>query len=336
MIMPYNTVVTADTEEAAEYIRNGELAAFPTETVYGLGADALDPEAVAKIFKAKGRPADNPLIVHLPDFSEAEKYAENIPDIAYRLAEDFCPGPFTIILKKRSIIPDITSGGLDTAGFRIPADETARKFLRECNTPVAAPSANISGSPSPTSAAHVLADMNGKIPVIIDGGSCTVGVESTVVSIENDTVKILRPGFVSAEDIQNAGFKAAVAKGVTEAVNNSEPVLSPGMKYKHYSPAADVTIIDGSLDKFIEYAAAHGTEKSLSMIFDRDSGKFPLPYISYGDTSGEQAQRLFSCLREADRLSADKLFVRCPSTNGVGLAVYNRLLRAAAFKVVKL
>lgn len=334
--MTYNTILTSDTEEAAKYIKNGELAAFPTETVYGLGADALNPEAVAKIFEAKGRPSDNPLIVHLPDFAEVKNYAENIPDIAYKLAENFCPGPFTIILKKRSIIPDITSGGLDTAGFRIPANETARRFLKECNTPIAAPSANISGSPSPTTAAHVLADMNGKIPVIIDGGSCTVGVESTVITVEDDTVNILRPGFVSAEDIRNAGFKVTVDKGVTEEVNKYETVLSPGMKYKHYSPAADVTIVDGSLDKFIEYAAEHSTKRSLCMIFDGDSKKFPLPYISYGDSSEEQAQRLFICLREADRLSADKLFVRCPEKTGVGLAVYNRLLRSAAFKAVRL
>ncbi|MDD7428445.1 MAG: L-threonylcarbamoyladenylate synthase, partial [Oscillospiraceae bacterium] len=208
-----------DLIKAAELIKQGEVVGFPTETVYGLAGNALDPEAVAKIFAAKGRPADNPLIVHLADFSEITEYAEDIPDSAYKLAEIFCPGPITMVVKKKDIIPDITSGGLDTVGIRVPVHKTAREFIRLCGVPIAAPSANLSGSPSPTSADHVFADMNGRIPAVIDGGNCPVGVESTVVSFEGNAVRILRPGFVSGEDIKNAGFEVLYAKGVTEKID---------------------------------------------------------------------------------------------------------------------
>lgn len=325
-----------DLIKAAELIKQGEVVGFPTETVYGLAGNALDPEAVAKIFAAKGRPADNPLIVHLADFSGITEYAEDIPDSAYKLAEIFCPGPITMVVKKKDIIPDITSGGLDTVGIRVPVHKTAREFIRLCGVPIAAPSANLSGSPSPTSADHVFADMNGRIPAIIDGGYCPVGVESTVVSFEGNAVRILRPGFVSGEDIKKAGFEVLYAKGVTEKIDEGERVLSPGMKYKHYAPKAEVTIVDGDLEQFTEYVKKHYKAGTYSMIFDDDVLTFPYPYITYGNTAEEHARMLFGVLREADEIGAKQVFARCPSTEGVGLAVYNRLLRAAAFRVEKL
>lgn len=339
--MEYNTLMLSVSDEdinaAAEFIKKGELIGFPTETVYGLGANALDPEAVADIYRAKGRPSDNPLIVHLSDFSEAENYVREIPDTAARLMAEFSPGPITAILPKKDIIPQITSGGLDTVGIRVPANETARKFIKACAVPIAAPSANLSGSPSPTSAKYVYEDMNGRIPAIIDGGECAVGVESTVVCFEGEKVKILRPGFVSGEDMINAGFEVLYARGITEKINDGEKILSPGMKYKHYAPKAEITILDGSLEDFIGYVSKNSDEKTYSMIFDGDAENFPNDrYVTYGDTPEEEARELFGVLRKLDDIHAEKVYARKPRENGVGLAVYNRLLRAAAFRVIKL
>ena len=324
-----------DIIKAADIIKKGGVVGMPTETVYGLAADACDPEAVAKIFAAKGRPADNPLIVHIADIASLEKYAHDIPDAAYDLAEHFWPGPMTMILKKNPIIPDITSGGLDTAGIRYPAHKAARALIKASGTALAAPSANISGSPSPTSARHVMNDMNGRIDAVIDGGMCSVGVESTVLCFEGDSVKILRPGFVSGEDIMNLGYRVTYAKGITEEIAEGERVLSPGMKYKHYSPKAEVFMISGTLEKFTEYVKAHQKgKKAYSIIFDDDILTFPYSYITYGNTPEENARILFNALREADEVGADIVFVRTPDKNGVGLAVYNRLLRAAAFREI--
>ncbi len=336
--MTQNTKLLSPKElsEAANIIKSGGIVGFPTETVYGLGGNALDPQAVRSIFAAKGRPADNPLIVHLSDFSEAEMYACDIPETAYRLADTFCPGPFTIVLKKKNIIPEVTSGGLDTVGIRVPANNITRKFISLCGTPIAAPSANLSGSPSPTCARHVLDDMDGRIPAVIDGGDCPVGVESTVVCLEENTVKILRPGFVSREDIAAAGFEVTCAAGVTEKLPDGERALSPGMKYKHYAPKADVTILEGSTEKFVGYLNSHLSDNCCAMIFGDMPKELPCPVIDCGRTSEEQARRLFSALREADEIGVDKAYASCPDRQGVGLAVYNRLLRAAAFKVVRL
>lgn len=341
--MVYDTKILTssddDIKSAAKLLKNGSVVAIPTETVYGLAADALNPDAVAEIFKAKGRPQDNPLIVHIAEFSDIYKYVETVPENALKLAEAFWPGPMTMVLPKKDIIPLVTSGGLDTVGIRFPMHKTARDIIKASGCPLAAPSANLSGSPSPTSAAHVMKDMNGRIPAIVDGGECMVGVESTVISFDGDgKVRLLRPGFVSLEDIKAVvGDENAVcAKGVTEKISDGERVLSPGMKYKHYSPKANVTIIEGSLDKFTEFVKAHCDDNTCAMIFDSDAQDFPCRYITYGDSSEEQARQLFGVLRSLDDMGMTQVYARCPDCGGVGLAVYNRLLRAAGFEVIRL
>ncbi len=324
-------------EEAARLIKNGEVVGIPTETVYGLGANALDEEAVRKIFAAKGRPADNPLIVHVIDFEEISPLVEEIPQLAKDCAEKFWPGPLTMIMPKSDLIPMVTSGGLDTVGIRMPSNPTARAIIKTSECPIAAPSANISGSPSPTTAQHVMNDMNGRIPAIVDGGACGVGVESTVISFEDNAIRLLRPGFISVEDLKEVCDDVRIDKGVLEMLEENAKVSSPGMKYKHYAPKAEVTILDGSSDDFCRYCKENCSPDDILMIFDKhDCEGLSQKVIELGSTSEEQAQRLFDALRSLDEIGAKKAFVRCPKKDGVGLAVYNRLLRAAAFRVIKL
>ena len=323
-----------DIDYAATLINKGEVVGMPTETVYGLAANALDCGAVKKIFEAKGRPQDNPLIVHLSDVKMMDEYVCNVPELAYRIAEKFCPGPITMVLPKRDIIPDITSAGLDTVGIRIPFHKTARNLIAACGKPLAAPSANLSGSPSPTTARHVMDDMNGRVPAVIDGGACAVGVESTVISFENDGIRLLRPGFVSVEDLEMFGVPVYCDKGITEAVSENEKVLSPGMKYKHYSPKANVTIVKGELDNFVNFVSEHNGDKVYAMIYDNDAASCTFKYLTYGNTAEEQAAQVFAQLRKFDEIGAEQVYVRCPVQNGVGFAVYNRLLRSAGFEVV--
>lgn len=239
---------------AAKLLSQGEVVGMPTETVYGLAANAFDEAAVRKIFAAKGRPADNPLIVHISDISQLEGLVDKIPPLAVKCAEKFWAGPLTMIMPKSEKIPMVTSGGLDTVGIRMPSHKVARALISACGFPIAAPSANLSGSPSPTTAQHVLNDMHGRIPAIIDGGACGVGVESTVISFEGeDGIRLLRPGFISAEDLMEITPNVLIDKGVLEKLGENVKVRSPGMKYKHYAPKADVTIIDSSLEAFREY-----------------------------------------------------------------------------------
>ena len=324
-------------DEAAKLLKNGEVVGIPTETVYGLGANALDEDAVRKIFTAKGRPADNPLIVHISDMDMIKPLVTEIPELAYRCAEEFWAGPLTMILPKSDIIPDVTSGGLDTVGIRMPSHKTARAVIKKCGFPIAAPSANLSGSPSPTTAGHVFNDMNGRIPAIIDGGFSAVGVESTVISFENGAIRILRPGFVSAEDLKEITPDVIIDKGVVAQLEKGAIARSPGMKYKHYAPKADITIIDASLDAFRAYVRKNADEDCVCLTFGEDDCEgLDVKSLCYGQTDAQQAHFLFDRLRELDEMGAKKAFARCPSKEGVGLAVYNRLLRAAAFQVVTL
>lgn len=324
-------------EYAAELLKNSEVVGMPTETVYGLAANAFDENAVRRIFAAKGRPADNPLIVHICDFDMIYELVQDVPALAKKCAEKFWAGPLTMIMPKSDKIPLVTSGGLDTVGIRMPSHPAAKALIKKCGLPLAAPSANLSGSPSPTSAQHVFDDMNGRIPAIIDGGVCGVGVESTVISFENDGIRLLRPGFVSVEDLKEVTDNVFVDKGVLEKLGENVKVRSPGMKYRHYAPKADVTIIDSSLDKFREYVLANGDSETACMVFDEnDCDGLDFPAFCYGNSDEEQARMLFDVLRELDRRNVKKAFARCPHKDGVGLAVYNRLLRAAGFKVIKL
>jgi L-threonylcarbamoyladenylate synthase len=328
---------------AAALIDCGEIVAMPTETVYGLAANALDSEAVGRIFKAKGRPSDNPLIVHLKSCEDISLYTENVPDLAYELFAKFSPGPLTIVLPKKAIIPDITSGGLKTVGIRIPADEKCRRLIDLSGVPIAAPSANISGKPSPTTPAHVMEDMNGKIPLILDGGECAVGIESTVISLESGKIRILRPGFVTAEDLSPYG-EIITDSGVTEQINSDEPVKSPGMKYKHYAPECEVILVNGSAEQFAEFIANNGANESAqrnvkiaAVVNAADSLKMNGEGVfAYGENETDFAHNLFALLRRIDDLGFDRIYVKTPKKTGIGLAVYNRLIRAAGFNIIDL
>ncbi|MBQ6170150.1 MAG: threonylcarbamoyl-AMP synthase [Ruminococcus sp.] len=336
-----DTVLLSDREsdliKAAELIKSGEIVGIPTETVYGLGADASNEEAVAKVFQAKGRPADNPLIVHLADFSQAVDYTKSIPELAYKLAERFCPGPLTMVLPKNDRIPMITSGGLDTVGIRVPSHPVMHRIIELSGCPIAAPSANTSGYPSPTSASHVMRDMSGKIAAVVDGGSSEFGVESTVISIEGEnTVRILRPGCVTKEMLSEICGEVIIDHAILHELEAGQKAASPGMKYKHYSPRADIIMVEGSLIGFTAYVGENYGDGVYALIFDTDREGFPYRYMTYGKDSSEQAHLLFQRLRELDDIGAEKVYVRAPSPEGVGLAVYNRLIRAAGFEVIRI
>lgn len=338
-----NTLMLSNNDDdisiAAKLINEGEVVGIPTETVYGLGANAFDENAVRKIFKAKGRPADNPLIVHICDFDMIYELVDEIPELAKKCAERFMPGPITMVLKKSDKIPLVTSGGLDTVGIRMPANVTARKIIKASGVPIAAPSANLSGSPSPTSAEHVFNDMNGRISAIVDDGNCSVGVESTVICFENDGIRILRPGFVTPEDLREITDNIYIDKGVLEKIQSGETVRSPGMKYKHYAPKGDIVIVSGDRQKFKDFILnkkSSGENFSCMVFDDDDCMDINVPYICYGSSDKEQAKNLFDVLRKIDELGWKKIYARCPEKSGVGLAVYNRLIRAAAFRVINL
>lgn len=326
----------SDLKRAADLLRSGEIVAIPTETVYGLAGNALDPLAAGKIYSAKGRPSDNPLIVHISDTTQIYDLVKEVPEAAKTIFREFAPGPVTVVLPKADIIPDATSGGLDTVGIRLPANRYARRIIELCGFPLAAPSANLSGSPSPTSSDHVKADMTGRIAAIVDGGVCGVGVESTVLSVCGDDITVLRPGFVTPDDLIGlfGTERVHIAKGVTERIADGERVLSPGMKYRHYAPDADIAILKGNREQFEEYVNSHADDDVYAMVFGDES--VLVPVFKMGMTADEQAHTLFDILRELDNTGAKRVYARCPATKGIGLAVYNRLLRAAGFEVIEL
>ncbi len=323
-------------EIAAEIIKKGGVVAIPTETVYGLAASAYNEEAVNKIFIAKGRPQDNPLIVHTCDLDMTREIVEEFGEDAKKLACKFWPGPLTIILKRNSKIPSSVSAGLDTVAVRMPSNEVARKLIEVSGLPLAAPSANISGAPSPTSAEHVLKDLDGKIDAIIMSQDCTVGVESTVVSLAVKPYRILRPGFVTPDEITELLPETVVDKAVLQELKKDEKAASPGMKYKHYSPKAEVYLIEGDKKAFCDFVNVK--ENSLAICFNEDLEDLKIKAISYGSAidTKEQARTIFSILRSVDEMGIKTVYVHAPKKEGIGLAVYNRLIRAAAFKVISL
>ena len=323
-------------DRAALILKNGGLVAIPTETVYGLAADALNGNAVAKIFKAKGRPMDNPLIVHISRFEEIYRLVREVPDKAKALAEKYWPGPLTIILPKSEIIPNEVSANLDTVAIRMPSHPTARTLIEKSACPLAAPSANTSGLPSPTSAKHVLDDMNGKIDAIVDGGECDIGIESTVVTLATDPPKLLRPGGITYEQLCEVLGEVEIDKAVLAQLEAGVKPSSPGMKYKHYAPKAEVSVIKGSPESYLCYIDAVHEDGDMALCFDSDTEKIKIPYLTFGSENHpeEQANKLFSALRKFDEMGAKRVFVRAPSSEGIGLGVYNRLLRSAAFRVV--
>ena len=328
---------------AARLLKDGELVAFPTETVYGLGAHAMDAQAVLGIFAAKGRPADNPLIVHIHDRSQLEGICE-VNEAALRLMDAFWPGPLTIILPRKDAVPNAVTANLDTVAVRMPAHPVAMALLAACNLPIAAPSANRSGKPSPTSAKHVFDDMDGRIPLIIDGGDSDVGLESTVISLAGNKPCILRPGGVTQSMLETVIGPVDLAGSILRPLEKGEKALSPGMMYKHYSPDGQVTLIEGeesavveALRKLYAHAASEG-HRACVMCFTEhvDALADCHPHdIGSKDDPAEVAHRLFATLRGLDDEKMDVIFSEVVPPEGVGLAVMNRLGRAAAFRTVQ-
>lgn len=308
--------------------------AFPTETVYGLGADALNEAAVANIYKAKGRPSDNPLIVHVAKKEDIAPLVSRIPPKAQMLIDAFFPGPITVIMPKSEKIGKTVSGGLGTVGIRMPQNPIARALIEAAGTPIAAPSANTSGLPSPTEARYVLEDMNGKTDAVIDGGSCEFGIESTVITLAGDHPVILRPGAITKEMIEEIIGPVEIAKAVLEGMKDGEIAASPGMKYKHYAPKAKIIIVNADKEKYENYV--NSQSGAFALCFEDDD--VTLPKVTFGKEGDDlsQSHALFESLRRLDELGAKKVYARNPKLSGVGLAVYNRLIRAAAFCVLDL
>jgi len=325
-----------DISTAAQILKNGGIVAIPTETVYGLAANALDTTAVKKIFEAKGRPQDNPLIVHISRFDEIYDLVTDVPETAKKLADAFWPGPLTMVLPKSDKMPSVISAGLDTVAIRMPSHPIAREIIKQSGCPLAAPSANISGKPSPTTAEHVITDMDSKIDAVVISDQCNVGVESTVILLANGQKRLLRPGGITVEmlnsvigdiDIDNAVLSDSV----------TEKVSSPGMKYKHYSPNTNIILVNGSTDEFVNFISKQSGSIA-AICYEEDCDKIEIPLITYGNIKDEKslAQGIFDALRKVDNLNVNTAYVHAPNKYGIGLAVYNRLLRAAAFEVIDL
>ena len=323
-----------DIAEAGKMIAEGKLVAFPTETVYGLGANALNEEAVRNIYLAKGRPSDNPLIVHIAEKEDIVPLVKEVTPKAKALIDAFFPAPLTIILNKSDKVGKVVSGGLDTVAVRMPKNEIARKLIKASGCPIAAPSANTSGLPSPTRVKYVIDDMMGKIDGIIDGGDCEYGVESTVITLATDVPTLLRPGAITKEMIEAVIGEITVAPAVLEGMKNDEVAASPGMKYKHYAPKAKVVIVNADKKEYEEFVNAQ--KGAFALCFDDDN--ITIPKITFGRENDDlsQAKELFDALRELDEMGAKKVYARIPHKDGVGMAVYNRLIRAAAFDIIDL
>lgn len=323
-----------DIAEAGKMIAEGKLVAFPTETVYGLGANALNEEAVHNIYLAKGRPSDNPLIVHIAEKEDIVPLVKEVTPKAKALIDAFFPAPLTIILNKSDKVGKVVSGGLDTVAVRMPKNEIARKLIKASGCPIAAPSANTSGLPSPTRVKYVIDDMMGKIDGIIDGGDCEFGVESTVITLATDVPTLLRPGAVTKEMIEAVIGEITVAPAVLEGMKNDEVAASPGMKYKHYAPKAKVVIVNADKKEYEKFVNAQ--KGAFALCFDDD--EVTIPKVTFGRENDDlsQAKELFDALRELDEMGAKKVYARIPHKDGVGMAVYNRLIRAAAFCIIDL
>ena len=324
-------------EAAARIIREGGLLGIPTETVYGLGANALDADAVRKIFEAKGRPQDNPLIIHIPGPQWLTRYCEDVPPLAYELARRFWPGPLTMILKRKPVIPDITTAGLDTVGVRCPNHPVTLAVIREACVPIAAPSANLSGRPSCTTAADVLEDMNGKIDGVVDGGPCTVGVESTILDLTVTPPRLLRPGGLPLEDLESVLGHIEVDEAVKAPLGAGKHPKAPGMKYRHYAPKAPVTVVTGMPRKSAQEIARRMTDTSGIICFDEFAELFTGHEVhSLGPCADKaaQAQKVFDALRTFDASDVTEIYAQCPDNRGLGLAIGNRLKKAAGFQVL--
>lgn len=329
-------------DQAAAILREGGLVGIPTETVYGLGANGLDENAVKNIFAAKGRPQDNPLILHIPDVSWLERYCKDIPLTAYKLAQAYWPGPMTMILSHKELVPNAVTAGLDTVGMRCPAHKLCRDIIAAAGVPVAAPSGNTSGRPSPTTAQHMLEDMDGKIEAIVDGGPCAVGVESTIIDLTCNPPRLLRPGGITLEQLRAVLGEVDVDPAVTRLMGAGEKPRAPGMKYRHYAPKAPVTVVTGAPKKSAEYIAAHAQPEDGVICFDeflplfteRSSARPVMDLGPAGDKE-EQARHIFDALRSFDHTTVPAIWAQCPDTGGIGLAIANRLNKAAGFHIIE-
>ena len=318
----------AKVEEAAALLRAGEVVAIPTETVYGLAADAFNPAAVKKIFEAKGRPQDNPLIVHLADARQLESVAREIPEAARRLYARFSPGPLTVILPKRDTVPDAVSAGLDTVAIRIPSHPVANAIIRAAGVPLAAPSANLSGFPSPTGVTDVLDDMTGRVSAIVDGGDSECGIESTVVSLAVSPPRLLRPGVITAEQLREELPDLVIDDAVLHPMKAGESAASPGMKYKHYAPKAPMLLFEGPYDRVLA---------EIDVVRKAHEEKGEKVYvISFAPDEAERAAHdIYGLLREADASGADLILATALPQTGAGFSVMNRMLKSASFHVIR-
>lgn len=330
-------------EQAGKLIAEGELVAFPTETVYGLGGDALDPDASRKIYAAKGRPSDNPLIVHIADFDDMKRVAREVPEQAKKLADAFWPGPLTMIVWKSDAVPEATTGGMQTVAVRMPNHPVALELIRRSGCLIAAPSANTSGRPSPTEAQHVAEDLSGKIALILDGGPVGIGIESTIIDLTEEKPMILRPGYITPEMLSEVLQEEVVIDPGIIAADDTRKPKAPGMKYKHYAPKAEMIIVDGAQDAVIhkinELTAAKRAEgKKVAVIAtDETKDRYDAQVIlSMGKRADEDAiaQHLYKILRECDELDVGEIYSECFQTPRIGQAIMNRLLKAAGHTVI--
>ncbi len=323
-------------KQASEILNAGGIVAVPTETVYGLAASAYSDDAIKAVFGAKGRPQDNPLIVHIASLDMLNDVACDIPDAAYECAKAFWPGPFTMVLPKGDKIADSVSAGLQTVAVRYPSEETICDIIESSGLPLAAPSANTSGRPSPTTAKHVVDDLDGKIDAVVMGGDCIVGVESTVVSLVGEHPRLLRPGAVTPDGLRKILPDLVIDDAVLEQLREGEKAASPGMKYKHYAPQTRAILVEGCSNSFAQFVNAKND--CAAICFEEEYYSINIPKISYGSKRNETtlAKNVFSVLRDIDTLGVKEVYIHAPSKDGVGLAVYNRLIRACGFEVIKL
>ena len=324
-------------KRAGEILKSGGLVAFPTETVYGLGGDGLHEESSRKIYEAKGRPSDNPLIVHVADMEHLEKIVKKVPKAVYKLAEAFWPGPMTMILEKNDLVPYGTTGGLDTVAIRMPSDPIALELIRQGGGYIAAPSANTSGRPSPTTAQHVYEDLQGKIPMILDGGAVTIGLESTIVDLTEEIPTILRPGFISLDMVQAVLGEAQIDRGLIANDSNIHP-KAPGMKYRHYAPKADLKIVEGPMEQVISYINEQAEKGRTGIICTEETrSRYPKGDIKCVGTRKDElsiASHLFAVLREFDEDGVEQIYSESFKAPGLGEAIMNRLLKAAGHQKV--
>lgn len=326
-------------KSAAEIIKHGGLVVFPTETVYGLGGNGLMADAARAIYSAKGRPSDNPLIIHIAKPDDADSYAFT-SEIYYRLADAFMPGPLTVIMPRRECIPSSVTGGLESVAVRCPSHPIAHALIEEAGVPIAAPSANISGRPSPTSAEYVIEDMDGRVDMIIDGGECEIGLESTIVKIDGSSLTLLRPGGITYDALCCVCDDVKIAPAVLEKLAENEKPLSPGMKYRHYAPNADFILLDGAYCDVLEFMINEQKKNGCALLCYEEELEHLDPSLSISigerDDLATQAKRLFTSLREADKLGANTIYAHLPPLDGLGLALYNRMIRAAAHTIKKI